>query len=304
MKTTPQRTNLFSTERPTGIESVKFNDGMIVTAEDLAAAMRYPASMLHTVLHSYFGCGVVCGLELNVREAPGKQPNWVVCLDRGVAIDCHGYPIELCAPVDINLAPDECACEPPPEQVCIAIKRTTSDEAAPDVCGCDLDGPHFDCRRVRDHVLIRAFSQTEFDALPTACRRPAGDDPNGDLKDAGHSGDPTDGGKTGPRSGCQCLTACPDRACGDCWILLGCVTIYQDDNQGEGIEGKPDSSGRQWVKPIEFLCGPENPTVEELVDRLAKLEKLVEGLPAPPEPAPPPAPPSQGRRRPSSRSAH
>lgn len=280
MKTKPPHTDLPSTTRPTGIESVKFNDGMIVTAEDLDAAMRYPASMLHTVLRSYFGCGVVCGLELKVKEAPGKRPNWVVCLERGVAIDCQGYPIELCAPIEIDLSPPECACEPPPAEICIAIKRTTSDEAAPDLCGCDLDGPHYECRRVQDHIMIKAFSAAEFEALPSTCRRETVDDR---IKDKAKKGDDDVKDRSDRWSRCSCLTECPPRDCDDCWILLGCVDIHQDppekDNRREGIDGDPDSSGRRWVKPTECQCGPKAAAIEEkLLGRLVEVEQQLKDL--------------------------
>jgi hypothetical protein len=274
MTTRIPTTDLPTIQRPTGIESVKFSDGMIVTADDLDAAQRYPASLLHTVLRSHFGCGVLCGLELEVRDAPGKRPNWVVRVDQGVAIDCAGYPLELCAPIEINLAPDECDCEPPPPQVCIAIKRATSDEAAPDVCGCDLDGPHFDCRRVRDHVEVKAFSRAEFDALPVTCRRPEPADGTGQGDDCGPSTEPG----SEPLSPCQCLTACPDEVCGESWILLGCVDIYEDDHELEGVIGDADTSQRRWVKPIECLCGPANPSVDDLTDQAITLEATVDEL--------------------------
>ena len=85
---------------------------MIVTADDLDAAMRYPTSLLHIVFRAFFGCGVVCGLGLRPKQSGG----WVLCVDRGVAIDCQGHPIELCAPVELDLSPEACACEPPPDE--------------------------------------------------------------------------------------------------------------------------------------------------------------------------------------------
>ena len=114
--------------KATPIEAVKFKDGMIVTANDLEAAMRYPVSMFQTVMRSYFGCGVICGLELKLASRAQNHPTFVVCVDRGVALDCYGFPLELCAPVKIDLTPDPCNCDPPPEKVCIAIRRVTSDE--------------------------------------------------------------------------------------------------------------------------------------------------------------------------------
>ena len=32
----------------------------------------------------------------------------------GVMVDCHGYPVELCREVVLDLTPDPCACETEP----------------------------------------------------------------------------------------------------------------------------------------------------------------------------------------------
>jgi hypothetical protein len=261
MTTTESTYVLPETTKPTTIEAVTFRDGMIVTAEDLDAAMRYPKSLLLTVFRAYFGCGVVCGLGLRVKHIDG-QPSWVVCVDRGVAIDCHGYPIELCTAVELDLSPEPCACEPPPQRVCIAVRRVTSDEAPHDACTCDLDEPRFDCRRVRDYVVVKAFTEPELYALgDQVCRRTEGDE----------------------TAVCTALTACSACACGESWILLGCVNLDKD----QGIVGEPDTSGRRWVKPVEALCpglvtqigAVENATsglsdaLSALTDRVAALEK-------------------------------
>jgi hypothetical protein len=270
MKTTERSTELPEKVKPTTIESVKFRDGMIVTADDLDAAMRYPASLLHTVLRAYFGCGVVCGLGLRVKEPLGKQPTWVICVDRGVAIDCQGHPIELCASVELDLSPDACDCEPPPEQVCIAVRRITSDEAPRDACSCDVDDPHFDCRRVREHVVVKAFTEAELDAPPgTVCRRTP--DHKGTSKGQPGYGDAGSNDRSWSDSVCDAMTVCPPSTCGECWVLLGCVTL----SQGKGITGTPDTGDRQWVKPIEALC-------TTVVDRIKQLEDKVAGLPQPP----------------------
>lgn len=276
MKTRERSSQLPEKVKPTTTESVKFRDGMIVTAEDLDAAMRYPASLLHTVLRSYFGCGVVCGLGLRVKEAAVDGPTWVVCVDRGVAIDCNGYPIELCAPVELDLSPEACACEPPPEEVCIALRRITSDEAPPDACSCDVDDPRFDCRRTRDHVVVKAFTTAEFDALPgTVCRRTPQIEAPSQVASATGAADGSQPSWSDVL--CDLMTTCPSRSCGECWVLLGCVRL----TEGEGIEDPPDTSGRQWVKPVEALCSkavdPTGP-LEQLAGRIADLEEAVSRL--------------------------
>ena len=52
----------------TSTQAVKFRDGMIITAEDLDAATRYPLNIFQTLIRAYFGCGVVCGLEGSLAQ--------------------------------------------------------------------------------------------------------------------------------------------------------------------------------------------------------------------------------------------
>ncbi|GAA2756229.1 hypothetical protein [Actinopolymorpha rutila] len=253
--TTTERTYVLpETTKPTTIEAVSFRDGMIVTADDLDAAMRYPTSLLLTVFQAFFGCGVVCGLALRPKQS--DRGGWVLCVDRGVAIDGRGYPIELCAPVELDLSPEACACEPPPDRVCIAVRRITSDEAPHDACTCDLDEPRFDCRRVRDYVMVKAFTEPELDALgDRVCRRRPGEE----------------------TSACTALTACSACGCGESWILLGCVALDKD----RGIVDQPDTSGRRWVKPVEAVCaGPGDlvGTVTTMANELSKLTERVAAL--------------------------
>ena len=132
------------TTRSMSLQSVKFKDGMVITADDLDTAMRYPLGVFQTLVRLDFGCGIVCGLE--IRD-PGAQdykevtdcprlpaPNFTVCIEPGVALGCDGYPIELCAPVKLDLTPDPC-CDPRPVEVYIAIRRRTSDDAPRQDCG-------------------------------------------------------------------------------------------------------------------------------------------------------------------------
>src|SRR5918997_4516126 len=97
--------------QPGSTEAVQFSDGMLVTAEDLSTAMRYPLSVVQVLLKAYFGCGIVCGLDLKnpaegeaaqtprVDPATGKKPpqrppNFILTVEKGVALGCDGYPIE------------------------------------------------------------------------------------------------------------------------------------------------------------------------------------------------------------------
>ena len=253
---------LYETTKATSIEAVKFKDGMIVTANDLEAAMRYPVSMFQTLVRSYFGCGVVCGMEfVPDPNAIKGEPSYVFCIKPGVALDCHGFPLALCSPVKIDLTPDPCSPVETQQKVCIAIRRYTSDEAPRDACACDTDDPRFQCTRVRDHVMIKAFLEGELNDLPgSLCAKPEDDDGEEQYcepveAEAGTAGN-------GIAALCECLKACPDcDCCGDAWVLLGCVDL-------EAGKINFDLRRRKYVKPIECLCAisPEMQAMQETIN--------------------------------------
>ena len=278
-------------------ESVRFNDGMLVTAEDLNAATRYPLDLLQVLVRSYFGCGVVCGLGLG-RDPdagePGKRPadcppeagSFIVQVERGVALDCHGFPLELCGPLKLDLSPDPCSCDEPPTELCLAIRHVASSTAPKRGCGCcgdaSDDNSQVQCSRERDHVEIRAFSP---DALPdNLCRR---EDTQGDApKECSDAAQPAAAATAAPVAGtpergardylaprpevqdrCDCLTSCPDcGCCGEAWVLLGCVTLDKS-----GVRSF-DLSGRRYVKPIECFCAGRKSPAKELEEPAVAVE--------------------------------
>src|SRR4029453_12194362 len=97
------------------------------------------------------------------------------------------------------------------------------------------------------------------------CRRPSADE--GIPKDQPKNGDAGSSHQSWSDAPFGPMTACAQCACGECWILVGCVTL----EEGKGIIGNPYSGDRQWVKPIEALCST-------LVDRIGELEKNVASL--------------------------
>lgn len=257
--------------RPTRIESVKFRDGMIVTADDLESAMRYPASMLHTVLKAYFGCGVVCGLELKPDPKAHGADTFVLCVTEGVAFDCNGYPLELCGRVKLDLSPDPCSYDEPPDQVFIAIRRVISDEAAKDPCTSGTDDPRFQCSRVRDHVQVKAFLESDLTELGASlCERTVRSptDKSEEHPDYDDNGEEPTSSVNGL---CTCLTTCSDCACAEeSWVLIGSVPLTST-----GIGDQPDYTRRKYVRPTQCLCDIA-PTIDHLSDRIKKLEYAVE----------------------------
>ena len=235
---------------PTSIERVQFHDGQLVDAEALTTAMMFPVSLLQLVLRSYLGCGIVCGLE--VIRPDEERP--CVRIRPGVMVDCHGYPVELCREVVLDLTPDPCACETEPRTLCIVMRRATSEDAPRQPCGCGCgcggtEGSHHDCNRVRDQVLIKAVDLERLDPVRDHVCSKLSDDP-GERDDSGKPGEPEAPGASesraepdrasipGPGSeqehpDCACLMACAERCCAErSWVLLACITISPADDDG------------------------------------------------------------------------
>lgn len=293
-QTTKSRVSKVS--RPGSTEAVKFTDGMLVTAEDLGAAMHYPLAVVQVLLRSYFGCGIVCGLEVTDPShdrgadpyaradedgaTPGRKRKrgFIVEVGPGVALGCDGYPIELCETVKLDLSPDPCGC-PIMEATLkfIAVRRITATEAPARGCGCGSAAgePGQQCSRMRDHVLIQAF---DTDLLPPGiCMQPPAreqEDPAGREVERVASGT------------CACMKQCPscDR-CAEPWVLLGTVFIDADGvvegRVNAGADAR-DFGGALYVKPIACVCSNDSEWANryiELVERIDRLEGQ-RGVPA------------------------
>jgi hypothetical protein len=260
------KTTEWKKTQPGSTEAVQFSDGMLVTADDLTAAMRYPLNVIQVLLKAYFGCGIVCGLDLKnpaegqVAETthgePGSTPpqeagrpakcdlNFILTVEKGVALGCDGYPIEICGPLKLDLTPDPCRHDTEPKTMFVATRRVPAAEAAARSCGCGSTGgePAQQCTRMRDHALVQAFEE-DHPVLAEICRiAPAKDDSDAPA--------PVTGKRTaGATAGCDCMKQCGECGCrGEPWVLLGSVMVSE-----QGL-GTIDRSGRRYVKPIACNC--------------------------------------------------
>lgn len=255
--------------QPGSTEAVQFSDGMLVTAEDLSAAMRYPLSVIQVLLKAYFGCGIVCGLDLkNPAEKqaaettngeggpagatpntppPECDPNFILIVEKGVALGCDGYPIEICGPLKLDLTPDPCRLDRRPQKMYVATRRVTAAEAAARPCGCGSTGgePAQQCTRKRDHALVQAFDEDHLPAELCRVAVPRAEESGGEATGEPRPGQPPAGATTL----CDCLKQCGECACcGEPWVLLGSVVVSE-----QGL-GTIDRGGRRYVKPIACAC--------------------------------------------------
>lgn len=260
-----QTTTKSRVSRPSSTEAVQFTDGMLVTADDLQAAMHYPLSVVQVLLRSYFGCGIVCGLKVTDPNEgrpqdtrPGCEPErgYVVKVGPGVALGCDGYPIELCSELKLDLSPDPCGCPvDATETRFLAIRRERAAEPSGrggcgGGCGCDCgsgSGSQQQCTRQRDHILVQAFP-----AAPTgACMNPPrSQDDRGECEPADTADE--------PQGLCECMHECADcDRCAEPWVVIAILEVDGDGivagsiNRADLVETE---GGRRYVKPIACLC--------------------------------------------------
>ena len=299
-----------STSRPASTEAVAFTDGMLVTAADLRAATQYPLSVMQVLVRSFFGCGIVCGLDVsNSNEQAGRAANpdcppengFIVEIAPGVALGCDGFPVEICGKIKLDLSPDPCGCPIAGSQTrWIAIRRVTSAEPSGGGCGCGSGSgcgcgagggsSGQQCTRVRDHVLIQAFDTVPAGACMLPPVKPV------TAKDAATGAAVAE--KNPRESLCDCLQHCGDcDRCADPWVVIAVLEIKWDggkDNKKDGIVAGSINrtdlvktvGGRKWVKPIACLCAAESAQAarhqvfEERTDAIGKLDERVKRLEA------------------------
>jgi hypothetical protein len=263
--------------QPSPNQAVKFKDGMIVKAEDLEAAARYPLAVFQTLVRAYFGCGIVCGLEWEIikdpptpagtggttgytpprsdveaaggaaggatapAQAQAEPAGFMLCIKPGVALGCDGYPIELCETVKFNLRPDPCCPDFPPPTFCVAIRRCTSDDVPRSECGCEHE--NCGCRKSASAPRYHCSRVKEHVILEVF----KGEGPK-DMCMRPHDAKPAQ--PADPKDVCGCLRACSKcDGCGESWVLLGDFTY----TAAGGI--KPDPRSRhKLVKPTQCIC--------------------------------------------------
>ncbi|WP_010183116.1 hypothetical protein [Sphingomonas sp. PAMC 26605] len=252
---------LTATTFKSSTQSVRFDDGMIVTAEDLTLATGHPLALLQVLVRAYFGCGVVCGFALKPRRdaddhtpCPVPDIQYALSIGTGVALDCAGFPLELCGPVCVDLKPDPCVTPgplKPGEQrlLHIAIRRVDGPAGATKggcgcggSCGCGGGdqgcASDAQCARLRDAVELGVF----LDLPEGICQtKPVAAEATGTTRDQGG----------GPGAGlCACLKTCPD--CDRCcdWVYLGQATIDENGIVAESVK----LDRRAYVKPVACIC--------------------------------------------------
>jgi hypothetical protein len=113
----------------------RFKPGLLLEDEDLTAGVDYARNMMRLMFRSLFGCGVVCGLEVEAElGCQGRKLS--VKVHKGVALDGRGNPIEVPSTQPIEYDWD---CEPPRWPIWVTLCYAEKCCRPRDI-SCSIDG--------------------------------------------------------------------------------------------------------------------------------------------------------------------
>jgi hypothetical protein len=125
----------------------KFAPGMLLQHDDLEQMSAYTRELSRLLFRSFFGCGVVCGLEVTPVQVCGKRG---INVAAGLALDCSGDPVHL--PKDQSLEIEKDCDKEPTGPLYVLLCRTekccsprtsmcaSDEDEAPSVCTRERDG--------------------------------------------------------------------------------------------------------------------------------------------------------------------
>lgn len=216
----------------------KFGPGMLLEHGDLELLPTYTRDLSRMLFRSLFGCGVVCGLHVDVSDHCGKVRITIAC---GLAIDCEGDPVYVpeTQNVDVDLT---CGGQTSINGLFVVLCGTTKC-CAPRTSMCaaeDDDGPPV-CTRERDMFEVRVLEKADG----CGCLEPPeNDQQRSDCKCV----DPTHPCYVAHYEGrCGCADATDDKHC-ECHCE--CVVLARVFRTGIDKPWDVDHSVRRFVRPV------------------------------------------------------
>lgn len=270
-----------STNGISKLERARFGPGMLLQHEDLEQLNTYTRDLSRLLFQSFFGCGVVCGLEVSGVQACNKLE---VTVQKGLALSCSGDPVYV---PEFKTVYTNDNFDVTKERKVWVVLCATKKCCAPrtSTCCSDDDQATSDSTRERDCFEIRVLKNKRPDC---ACGCP----------------EPTDNQAKVKQTDCMCVhrddvkddLACLKKhydgkcgcECGDCSSCdCQCIVLARLDNPDDiKKDWKPDHRVRRFIRPI-LMRDPQ-------VEIEQKVTTTPPPPPPPPEPPKPPPPTNQG----------
>ncbi len=234
------------------LERARFGPGMLLQHEDLELLNTYPRDLSRLLFSSFFGCGVICGLTVEVVEECGKLK---VTVAPGVALSCAGDPVQVPTSKDVYTKEgfDLANADYLWVELCGTVKccapRTTS-------CSCDDDETTSDCTREKDGFEIRL--RGERPPCVCGCAEPAANPtpppPPPPTANPPAYGNQTDCRCVGPDQLCyedhyagKCGCACGECSSCDCKCIL-LARLYK--TKDPKTPWRADHRVRRFIRPV------------------------------------------------------
>jgi hypothetical protein len=133
----------------------RYTRGLLLEDDDLTAAVDYTRNMMRLLFRSLFGCGVICGFDVTpVLTCNDRKLS--VTVEKGVALDCLGNPIEVPGAQVLAYDPD---CKAMPKCIWVAVCYLEKCCRPKDVtCSPDEDS-HVVYTRSNDGFEIKLYDQ-------------------------------------------------------------------------------------------------------------------------------------------------
>lgn len=219
-----------------GLMRPQFAPGQLLRDDDLRQGVDYTRDLSRLLFRSFFGCGVVCGLDVTATFACDVL---TVEIDQGLALDCNGDPVHVCARKSIVVDPRctsialksplwvvlrgwEKCCAPRPASAC-----DTGDGDAGNQCTREVDG--FEIRILTELTGCECGCPKGQTWRDTDCQCAT---PNSPCYEAHYAG--------------KCGCSCGDCSACDCdWIILARI-----DSDSTGKKWTADHQYRRFIRPV------------------------------------------------------
>jgi hypothetical protein len=235
----------------------RFGPGMLLQHDDLDLLTDYTRELNRLLFRSLFGCGVICGLEVNYKENCGLE---TITVDAGIGLVCSGDPVYV--PRQQTVILDENCADITDKELWVVLCGTSKAcSPRPSMCASDDEEMGSSATRERDGFEIRVVPDRPkcacFCEPPKKKKETTG---TAGTADGATSQDTT---KEGTRAD-PCLCVNPEDPCykdhydgvcgcaceggdGCCDCIVLARLIKQDD---DAIKWKPDHSVRRFIRPV------------------------------------------------------
>lgn len=169
-----------STKGTSTLTRARFGPGMLLQHGDLEQLNNYTRDLSRLLFKSFFGCGVVCGLVVEVTEECGRLK---VTIQPGVALTCAGDPVYVPPGVEPFWTRESFKPESVKEVWVKLCRKTKCCSPRTTTCSSDDDEATSDCTREKE-----GFEMHVVRVRPEcACSCPD-DPPSTDLKSEWYRG--------------------------------------------------------------------------------------------------------------------